>query len=120
MQRFRFASPLLQQGNVVGVRFHSGLVKIEAMSQCRPCPGQPQFAISEGGLRFCLRRAARYRKEENAMSRIVSAFIRAHTTPEPDVPPPEPEKDPPPDNTPLPETPPIEEPVPKQPPMKAG
>ena len=42
------------------------------------------------------------------MSRIVSAFIRAHTTPEPDVPPPEPEKDPPPDDTPLPETPPIE------------
>jgi hypothetical protein len=53
------------------------------------------------------------------MNRIVSAFIRAHSTPEPDIPPPEPEKDPPPDNTPLPETPPIEEPEPPQPPMKA-
>lgn len=41
-----------------------------------------------------------------------------HSTPDPDVPSPTPEKDPPPDSTPEPEEPPIKEPTPKQPPMK--
>ena len=45
-------------------------------------------------------------------------IIRTHSTPDPDVPPPQPEKDPPPDNTPLPEQAPIEEPTPPQPPVK--
>jgi hypothetical protein len=45
--------------------------------------------------------------------------IRAHSTPEPDMPPPQPEKDPPPDNMPMPDQAPIEEPQPKQPPLKA-
>jgi len=56
------------------------------------------------------------------MSSIVSADTvrRAHSTPDPEVPPPEPEKDPPPDNTPLPDLPPIEEPEPPQPPIKAA
>jgi hypothetical protein len=43
---------------------------------------------------------------------------RAHTTPEPDMPPPKPEKDPPPDNMPMPDQAPIEEPHPPQPPIK--
>jgi hypothetical protein len=43
---------------------------------------------------------------------------RAHITPEPDIPPPEPQKDPPPDNTPLPEQPPVEEPTPPKIPIK--
>ena len=42
----------------------------------------------------------------------------AHSTPEPDMPPPKPEKDPPPDETPLPEQAPIEEQQPPQPPIK--
>ncbi|UTY60260.1 hypothetical protein [Massilia sp. erpn] len=44
---------------------------------------------------------------------------RAHITPDPETPPPVPEHDPPPDETPLPEVPPIEEPVPAAPPIKA-
>jgi protein TonB len=44
--------------------------------------------------------------------------IRAHSTPDPETPPPQPEKDPPPDNTPLPEQAPIEEPTPPKPPIK--
>lgn len=44
---------------------------------------------------------------------------RAHITPDPETPPHEPEKDPPPDETPLPEEPPIEEPNPPAPPIKA-
>lgn len=44
---------------------------------------------------------------------------RAHTTPEPDMPPPTPETDPPPDNMPLPDQAPIEEPKPPEPPIKA-
>lgn len=42
----------------------------------------------------------------------------AHTTPEPDVPPPKPEKEPPPDNMPLPDHAPIEEPQPPAAPIK--
>ncbi|GJI98355.1 hypothetical protein RugamoR57_50730 [Duganella caerulea] len=53
-----------------------------------------------------------YFKEDRPMN------TRAHTTPEPDMPPPQPEKDPPPDNMPLPDHAPIEEPQPKQPPVK--
>ena len=47
------------------------------------------------------------------------AGVRAHSTPDPDVPPPQPEKDPPPDNMPVPDQAPIEEPEPKAPPIKA-
>jgi hypothetical protein len=43
---------------------------------------------------------------------------RMHSTPDPDVPPPQPEKDPPPDNHPLPEHAPIEEPEPPKPAVK--
>ena len=43
---------------------------------------------------------------------------RAHSTPDPEVPPPQPEKDPPPDNMPVPDHAPIEEPTPKAPPLK--
>jgi protein TonB len=44
--------------------------------------------------------------------------LHAHSTPEPDMPPVEPEKDPPPDNTPMPEHAPIEEPTPPKVPVK--
>ncbi|NRR28752.1 hypothetical protein HSX11_01005 [Oxalobacteraceae bacterium] len=44
--------------------------------------------------------------------------LRAHITPEPDEPPPKPEKDPPPHEQPLPEQAPIEEPTPPAPPIK--
>jgi hypothetical protein len=45
--------------------------------------------------------------------------IQAHSTPDPETPPPEPENDPPPDNMPMPETPPIEEPTFPRPPIQA-
>jgi len=58
--------------------------------------------------------------EERAMTRTAhdKPAQQAHSTPEPDMPPPKPEKDPPPDNMPLPEQAPIEEPTPPQPPIK--
>lgn len=43
---------------------------------------------------------------------------RAHTTPEPDMPPPKPEKEPPPDEMPSPEHAPIEEPTPPRTPIQ--
>lgn len=43
---------------------------------------------------------------------------RAHTTPEPDMPPPQPEKEPPPDEMPMPDHAPIEEPTPPRAPVK--
>jgi protein TonB len=44
--------------------------------------------------------------------------VRAHQTPDPETPPPTPEKEPPPDIQPVPEAPPVEEPR-KQVPIKA-
>jgi hypothetical protein len=46
------------------------------------------------------------------------AAVRAHSTPDPEVPPPTPEKDPPPDDMPMPEHAPIEEPTPPRAPVK--
>jgi hypothetical protein len=57
-------------------------------------------------------------KGETAMTAIDSNPLHAHSTPDPEVPPPQPEKDPPPDNMPMPEQAPIEEPTPKAPPIK--
>jgi hypothetical protein len=59
-------------------------------------------------------------QEERAMTAIdqYAASQHAHSTPDPEVPPPQPEKDPPPDNMPMPDQAPIEEPTPKAPPIK--
>jgi hypothetical protein len=51
---------------------------------------------------------------------IMSArTVHAHSTPDPETPPPVPEKEPPPDIQPVPEAPPVEEPRAPQPPIKA-
>jgi hypothetical protein len=51
-------------------------------------------------------------------STAISKENRMHSTPDPDVPPPQPEKEPPPDHAPQPEHTPIEEPEPPKPPMQ--
>jgi hypothetical protein len=51
-------------------------------------------------------------------NRVPPAAPRAHSTPEPDQPKPQPDKAPPPDDMPLPEQAPIEEPQPPKPPIK--
>jgi protein TonB len=58
-----------------------------------------------------------YSQEDCAMD-THNPMRHAHIAPEPDIPPPEPQKDPPPDNTPLPEQPPVEEPTPPKIPVK--
>jgi hypothetical protein len=65
---------------------------------------------------FCLAAQEDYMMIPAALS-VVPAR-RAHTTPEPDVPPPKPEKEPPPDEMPSPDHAPIEEPTPHRAPIQ--
>ncbi|WP_229217918.1 hypothetical protein [Rugamonas apoptosis] len=54
----------------------------------------------------------------NTLTSPLVPVRRAHSTPEPDIPPPKPEKEPPPDEMPSPDHAPIEEPTPPRAPIQ--
>jgi hypothetical protein len=74
--------------------------------------------IGERARSFLCKHAIFAKSQEGYAMNVSEPMRHAHTTPEPDIPPPEPQKDPPPDNTPLPEHAPVEEPTPPKIPVK--